>query len=69
MQVELASKSMNALVILQIPETVLAGGWGGECNMRVESFVLSHSVVSNSGAPQTTAHWAPLSMGFSRQED
>ena len=30
--------------------------------------VLSCSVVSNSVIPWTVAHWAPLSMGFSRQE-
>ena len=30
--------------------------------------VLSHSVVSNSFRPQTIAHQAPLSMGFSRKE-
>ena len=35
-QAELASKSMNALVIFQIPETVLAGG-KKKCNMRVKS--------------------------------
>ena len=28
----------------------------------------SHSVVSNSVTPQTVAHQAPLSMGFSRKE-
>ena len=31
-------------------------------------YVLSHSVVSNSTAPWTIAHQAPLSMGFSRQD-
>ena len=30
--------------------------------------VLSHSVVSNSATPWTVAHQAPLSKGFSRQE-
>ena len=29
---------------------------------------VSHSVVSNSATPETEAHQAPLSMGFSRQE-
>ena len=32
------------------------------------SCVLSHSVMSDSCDPQTVAHQAPLSMGFSRQE-
>ena len=31
--------------------------------------VLSRSVVSNSATPQTVARQAPLSMGFSRQDD
>ena len=30
--------------------------------------LFSHSVVSNSAAPQTVARQAPLSMGFPRQE-
>ena len=29
---------------------------------------VSHSVVSTSAIPWTVAHWAPLSMEFSRQE-
>ena len=29
---------------------------------------VSHSVASNSATPSTVAHWAPLSVGFPRQE-
>ena len=35
----------------------------------VESQSVSRSAVSDSAAPQTVAHQAPLSSGFSRQED
>ena len=34
----------------------------------MRALVLSHSVMSDSATPQTVAHQAPLSMGFSRQE-
>ena len=34
-----------------------------------QSYVLSHSVVSDSQTPWTVVHQAPLSLEFSRQED